>query len=401
MKLTVPAELTAMTKSSQPRHRASSAYTLALLLSATLGISSCGDEMQTMTRPTPEVGIVVAKKAPAENVVEFPGRVQAVRTAEVRARVNGIVERRLYEEGVDVIEGQKLFQIDPRELRANLNAVNATMARAEATVANAEQDVDRFKGLVADRAISEQEFDAAVARLRTAQADVAQVKAQRESAELSLGFATVTAPIAGRAGRAQVTEGALVSASAATLMTTIEQIDPVYVNFSRSSADMLKTRREITQGTLEVPELQRINVRLVLEDGSEYEHTGHLNFLSLSIDQDTGTAAVRAEFPNPDQSLVPGQFVRARIGAGVRPDAILIPQRAVQFAPQGASVMIVNSDNMVETREVVLGDLSEGAWRVTGGLSGGERVIVTGLQKIGVGQQVVVANATAAADTPK
>ncbi|ANO52918.1 efflux transporter periplasmic adaptor subunit [Woeseia oceani] len=371
------------------------------MLVTTLTVAACSDEAPTLTRPAPEVGIVVAEKAPAVNVVEFPGRVQAVRTAEVRARVNGIVERRLYEEGVDVVEGQKLFQIDPRELRAILNAVNATLARAEATVANAEQDVDRFKGLVADRAISEQEFDAAVARLRTAQADVAQVKAQRESAELNLGFATVTAPIAGRAGRAQVTEGALVSASAATLMTTIEQVDPVYVNFSRSSADMLRTRREITQGTLEVPELQRINVRLVLEDGSEYEHTGHLNFLSLSIDQDTGTAAIRAEFPNPDQSLVPGQFVRARIGAGVRPDAILIPQRAVQFAPQGASVMLVNPENVVEARNVVLGNLTEGAWRVTEGLSGGERVIVTGLQKIAVGQTVVPTPANLTADSPQ
>ncbi|WP_197493279.1 efflux RND transporter periplasmic adaptor subunit [Woeseia oceani] len=374
---------------------------LAFMLVTTLTVAACSDEAPTLTRPAPEVGIVVAEKAPAVNVVEFPGRVQAVRTAEVRARVNGIVERRLYEEGVDVVEGQKLFQIDPRELRAILNAVNATLARAEATVANAEQDVDRFKGLVADRAISEQEFDAAVARLRTAQADVAQVKAQRESAELNLGFATVTAPIAGRAGRAQVTEGALVSASAATLMTTIEQVDPVYVNFSRSSADMLRTRREITQGTLEVPELQRINVRLVLEDGSEYEHTGHLNFLSLSIDQDTGTAAIRAEFPNPDQSLVPGQFVRARIGAGVRPDAILIPQRAVQFAPQGASVMLVNPENVVEARNVVLGNLTEGAWRVTEGLSGGERVIVTGLQKIAVGQTVVPTPANLTADSPQ
>lgn len=400
MKLTAQAEPTEMMQAPELRQYTGNKLALAFMLVTTLTVAACSDEAPTLTRPAPEVGIVVAEKAPAVNVVEFPGRVQAVRTAEVRARVNGIVERRLYEEGVDVVEGQKLFQIDPRELRAILNAVNATLARAEATVANAEQDVDRFKGLVADRAISEQEFDAAVARLRTAQADVAQVKAQRESAELNLGFATVTAPIAGRAGRAQVTEGALVSASAATLMTTIEQVDPVYVNFSRSSADMLRTRREITQGTLEVPELQRINVRLVLEDGSEYEHTGHLNFLSLSIDQDTGTAAIRAEFPNPDQSLVPGQFVRARIGAGVRPDAILIPQRAVQFAPQGASVMLVNSDNVVEARNVVLGNLTEGAWRVTEGLSGGERVIVTGLQKIAVGQTVVPTPANLTADSP-
>ncbi len=362
------------------------------LAAGVLFLTGCGEEATPPQMPVPQVTVVVAQPGPAANIVEFPGRVQAVRSAEVRARVTGIVERRVYAEGVDVKEGEELFHIDPRELRANLNAVKATLARAEVTVANAQQDVTRFKSLVADQAISEQEYDAAIARLRTAEADVAQVKAQRESAELSLSFATVTAPIAGRAGRAQVTEGALVSASAATLMTTIEQLNPVYVNFSQSSSDLLQTRREITQGTLEVPELQRINVSLLLEDGSQYEMQGHMDFLNLSIDPATGTVALRAEFPNPDQVLVPGQFVRAQINAGVRPDALLIPQRAVQLSPQGASVMLVNADNVVEARPVTVGSLYEGAWRVTAGLQGGEKIIVDGLQKVQTGQAVAIAD---------
>ena len=358
----------------------------AVLFAAVL--AACSDGEQGPQMMAPEVGVVTVNPVQTDNIMEFPGRVQAIRTAEVRARVDGIVDRRLYVEGRDVEEGQSLFQIGPRELKAELNAVNASLARARATVANAQQDVKRFKGLVADQAISEQEYDAAVARLRTAEADVAQNLAQQESAELNLSFATVTAPIKGRAGRAQVTEGALVSASGATLLTTIEQIDRVYINFSQSSSDLLKTRRDIAQGTLEVPELERIMVSLELEDGSIYEHEGHLDFFSYSIDQDTGTLAVRAEFPNPDQILVPGQFVRAKLMAGVRPDSILVPQRAVQLSPQSASVMVVNENNQVEVRSVQLGELSNGFWRIASGLKGGERVIVDGLQKIAPGAPV-------------
>jgi membrane fusion protein (multidrug efflux system) len=290
-----------------------------------------------------------------ENITEAPGRVQAVRRAEVRARVDGIVQRRMYDEGSDVEAGQELFHIDPRELRAARSAAEAALVRAQATAANAAQDVERYKGLVQDQAISKQEYDAALARLRTAEADVAQAEAQLESARLNLGYTSVNAPISGRAGRAQVTEGALVSAAAATLLTTIEQLDPIYVNFSQSSSDMLAIRREIAQGELKVPALGRVRVTLVLEDGSEYRHPGHLDFLDLSIDQATGTAAVRAEFPNPERVLLPGQFVRARIEAGVRPNSFLVPQRAVQLTPDGASVLVAEANNMAASRKITLG----------------------------------------------
>lgn len=365
----------------------SGAGVLALLL-----LCACGVEAPPAP-PPPEVGVFIAQPQSLDNITEAPGRVQAVRRAEVRARVDGIVRRRSYEEGSDVAAGQELFLIDPRELRATRSAAEALLMRAEATAANAAQDVERYKGLVQDRAISKQEYDAAVARLRTAQADVAQARAQLESAQLGLGYTIVNAPIAGRAGRAQVTEGALVSAAAATLLTTIEQLDPVYVNFSQSSADMLSIRREIAAGALKVPKLGRVAVKLILEDGSGYRHTGHLDFLDLSIDQATGTAAVRAEFPNPERILLPGQFVRARIEAGVRPNSFLIPQRAVQLSPNGAAVMIVAPDNTVAAREIKVGELRGDSWIVLAGLQAGDRVIVDGLQKVQPGAPVRIASA--------
>jgi membrane fusion protein, multidrug efflux system len=362
------------------------------ILSLLLSLAGCGKD-EPSAPPPPEVGIVIAQRESIKNIAEVPGRVQAVRTAQVRARVDGIIERRIYNEGSDVKAGQALFLIDPRELRANASAVEALLVRAQATAANAEQDVERYKGLVEDQAISKQEYDAAVARLRTAQADVAQTRAQLESAKLSLGYTTVTAPISGRAGRAQVTEGALVSTSAATLLTTIEQLDPIYVNFSQSSAYLLSIRREIAAGTLKMPTLGRVAVTLILEDGSSYGHQGHLDFLDLSIDQATGTAAVRAEFPNPDRILLPGQFVRARIEAGVRPNSFLIPQRAVQLSQSGATVLLVDQNDTVAARPIKLGEQQGGEWIVMGGLNAGDRVIVEGLQKVQPGVAVRVSDA--------
>ena len=347
------------------------------------------------TAPAPEVTVVQVEEQAVRNFIELPGRVQAVRTAEVRARVDGIVQRRLYNEGSDVPAGKQLFLIDPSEVRAKLNAAEAARERAEATAANAAQDVARYEGLVAEEAISKQEYDAALARLRTAQADVAQQRAQVEAARLSLGYTTVTSPISGRAGRAQVTEGALVSAASGTLLTTVEQLDPIYVNFGQSSSALLATRREITQGRLKVPELGRVTVHLELEDGSPYEPIGHLDFLDLSIDEATGTAAIRAEFPNPARTLLPGQFVRARIEAGVRPSGILIPQRAVRLTPQGANVLTVDASNAVASRPIKVGELQGGSWLVLEGLAPGDRVIVDGLQKVQPGMSVRIAQGEA------
>ncbi|HEX2254443.1 MAG TPA: efflux RND transporter periplasmic adaptor subunit [Thermoanaerobaculia bacterium] len=362
----------------------------AALVGLSLLLTACAEPPAQQAPPPPEVSVVVADPQPVVNRFELPGRLQAVRTAEVRARVDGIVQRRLYEEGTDVDAGQPLFGIDPSELRAELAAAEAALARAEATAANATQDVERYRGLVAQQAISQQEYDTAVARQRTAQADVAQARARVQAARLDLGYTTVRAPISGRAGRAQVTEGALVSAASATLLTTIEQIDPIYANFSLSSAELLKVRQGIASGEIEMPELGRVQVRLVLEDGTLYGPTGHLDFLDLAINETTGTTALRADFPNPESTLLPGQFVRVRIDAGVRPAALLIPQRAVTVTPQGASVMVVGDDDVVENRPVKLGALQGDSWLIEEGLSGGERVVVAGIQKVQPGQPVRV-----------
>ncbi|MEO7457909.1 MAG: efflux RND transporter periplasmic adaptor subunit [Gemmatimonadaceae bacterium] len=355
---------------------------------AALLVAGCSKPAPPAAPPPPEVGIITVVTQPVMDVIELPGRLQAIRTSEVRARVDGIVQRRLYTEGTDVRAGQPLFAIDPRQLRTQLSASEAALARARATAANAEQDVTRYKGLVAQQALSQQEYDAAVARLRTAQADVAQTSAQIAAARLNLSYTTVTAPISGRAGRAAVTEGSLVSGSGATLLTTIEQLDPIYANFAQSSSDVLALRNKISSGTLMAPTTTRVPVHLVLEDGTLYRMPGHLDFVDMSIDEATGTAALRAEFPNPARALLPGQFVRARVEAGIQPKGLQVPQRAVTITPQGATVLVVGAKDIVESRPVKVGALQGGAWIIQSGLSAGERVVVDGLQKAAPGKPV-------------
>lgn len=354
-------------------------------------LCACAREKPPPPATPAEVRTVTVSAQPRANVVEVPGRLQAVRAAEVRARVDGIVEKRLYQEGSDVREGQPLFEIDPKPLRAQLSAARAAVQRALATEANARKDVQRYQGLVAKRAISQQEYDSAEARARTAGADVAQAQAQLEVATLNLGYTQVKAPISGRAGRAYVTEGALVSGASATLLTIIEQIDPIHVNLSQSSSQILGIRKEIAAGTLEVPGLTHTQVRLLLEDGSEYPHVGHLNFFDLRVDEATGTTALRAEFANAERQLLPGQFVRARIAAGVRPSTLVVPQRAVTVTPTGASVMVVGANDVADTRAIKIGALQAGLWTVLEGLREGERVIIDGLQKVRPGKPVRVA----------
>ncbi|MCH8686598.1 efflux RND transporter periplasmic adaptor subunit [Pedomonas mirosovicensis] len=360
-----------------------------------IGLAACGEEQKTAAPPPPEVVVQVIKPEPVPSIVELPGRLQAVRTAEVRARVDGIVERRLYEEGTDVAAGAVLFQIDPRPLKARLDAARAALRRAQAEATNARRDVERFRPLVARNAISKQEFDAAEARLAQAQADVESAEAQVEQARLDLGYATVTAPISGRAGRAQVTEGALVSASQGTLLTTIEQLDPIYVNFSQSSGKILQIRKDIESGRLRTPELEQIQVSIVMEDGTVYGKQGRLNFLDMAVDPSTGTVSLRAVVPNEERILLPGEFVRARVDVGANPNGITVPQKAVQLSAESASVLIVGDNNVVMQRPVRLGDLLGDRWIINEGLKPGERVIVEGLLKAQPGARVKVTEAQA------
>ncbi|MFN3580765.1 MAG: efflux RND transporter periplasmic adaptor subunit [Pseudomonas sp.] len=368
----------------------------ALLLSACGDDSANGNGPAQGGAPAPEVEIVTVESRPVAYVIELPGRVQALRTAEIRARVSGIIQERLFREGSDVEAGDELFLIDPREMEASLGAARASLQRAEATAANAKQDVERYKGLVAQQAISQQEYDTAVARLRTAEADVAEARSRLATAQLNLEYTRVTSPIEGRVDRAQVSEGALVSAAEGTLLTTVEQFDPVYVNFSQSSSELLSIRSQLSSGALERPDNGEVEVTLTLEDGSDFAQTGKLDFFAMTIDQATGTVALRAEFPNPERLLLPGQFVNARIQAGVRPAGMRIPQRAVQMSEQGATVMLLDAEDQVQVRPVSVGEQEAGLWVITEGLSEGDRVVVAGLQKIRPGQKVRIAG-----DTPQ
>ncbi len=372
----------------------------ALALGALAGLvvlAGCGRGGQPAGAPPPmEVDAVVLTPRTVDEIVELPGRVEAVRTADVRARVDGIVERRLYAEGTDVREGAPLFAIDPREKRASEASARAALQRAQATLANARKDLARYTPLVQRKAISAQEFDAAQAAVRQGEADVASAEAALEKAKLDLSYTTVTAPIGGRVGRAEVTEGALVSASQATLLTRVEQLSPIYVRFSLPNAEILELRRRAAAAKLALPQLDRVEVRLVLEDGSTYGPVGHLNFLDQAVDPSTGGLLLRAEFPNPERELLPGQFVRARLAGAPNPNALTVPQRAVQMSGEKASVMVVAADGTAAARPVELGAMIGDQFVVASGLKPGERVITDGLQKIKPGQKVTLAKPKAA-----
>ncbi|MBU1757474.1 MAG: efflux RND transporter periplasmic adaptor subunit [Alphaproteobacteria bacterium] len=361
------------------------------LLASLLLVSCASEEEVPPPQAIPVKTITIASES-IPNVIELPGRVEPVREAEVRARVTGIVQERLYEEGTDVSAGQPLFRIDPRELRASSAQIEASLDRARATAANARAVVDRYRPLVEENAISGQEYDAAVAASREAAANVAQIRAQLESASLQLGYTTVRAPIAGRAGRAQVTEGALVSQAEGTLMTEIEQISPVYVSFAQSASEVLAIRRAVAAGELDLGEDDRVEVRLTFTDGTEYPIRGYIDFLAFSVDEDTGTVELRAEFPNPTGLLLPGEFVRAQIYAGQVTSGIAVPQRAVTVNENGGSVFVMNREGLAELRPVQLGAMVDGRWIIEGGLRPGDVVIVSNLQKIRPGAPVTRAD---------
>lgn len=366
-------------------------------LAACLLLAACsGEEAPAQPQAIPVRTVTIAAQA-IPNVIELPGRVEPVRQAEVRARVTGIVQKRLYTEGTNVSAGQPLFRIDPRELRASYAQTKAALDRAQATASNARAVVDRYKPLVAENAISSQEYDAALAAAREAEANVAQIRAQLDAASLQLNYTTVRAPIAGRAGRAEITEGALVSQTEGTLMTRIEQTAPVYVNFAQAASEVLAIRRAITAGQIALDANDRVEVRLTFTDGSEYPIPGYINFLAFSVDEETGTIGLRAEFPNPTGLLLPGEFVRAKLFVGEVKQGILVPQRAVTLSEQGGSVFVIDSKGLVAVRPVKLGSLVESNWIVKEGLKPGDVVIVSNLQKLRPGVPVQAVNGAAGA----
>ena len=369
-------------------------------LAACFLIVACsGEPAPPEPQPIP-VQTVTIRSQTIPNVIELPGRVEPVRQAEVRARVTGIVQKRLYTEGTIVAEGQPLFSIDPRESRASYAQTQAALARARATQSNARAVVERFKPLVAENAISGQEYDAALAAAREAEANVAQIRAQLDAASLQLNYTTVRAPIAGRAGRAEVTEGALVSQTEGTLMTRIEQTAPVYVNFAQAASEVLAMRRANSAGEITPDANDRVEVRLTFTDGSEYPIPGYINFLALSVDEETGTVGLRAEFPNPAGVLLPGEFVRAKLFMGEVKQGIVVPQRAVTLSERGGSVFVIDAKGLVAPRPVKLGALVDGNWIVESGLKPGDVVIVSNLQKLRPGVPVKAVKGPAAARQP-
>jgi membrane fusion protein (multidrug efflux system) len=315
--------------------------------------------------PPTEVAVVIARPGEALLTKELPGRLQAWRTAQVRARVEGVVEKRHFVEGSDVKAGAPLYRIDARTYRTSYEAAKADAAAARAVV-------NRYRPLVEMKAVSQQELDSAEARLR-------QTEAALSRAELDLENTTVPAPISGRIGRTLVTEGALVGRGEATQLATIEQIDPIYVNFTQSSTELLALREAIASGRWKKADTRRME--LVLENDSVYALPGKLLFSDLAVDPNTGAVSMRAEFPNPKKDLLPGMFVRVRYAQAKSDKLITLPQRAVQLSPAGASVMVVGEDNKLVPRPVKLGGMSGTTWTITSGLNGGEQVMVEGHMK--------------------
>ena len=328
-----------------------------------------------------QVGVVVVAPRAVGLTAELPGRLEASRVAQVRARVAGILQRRTFREGSDVKAGQPLFQIDSAPYRASVDSAQAVLARARANVTQASAQAERYKPLLEANAISQQDYLNAVAAYKQAEADVAAATAALTTAQINLAYAAVAAPISGRIGRSLVTEGALVGQGEATQLAVVQQIDPMYVNFTQSTTEVLRLRKALDSGKL-ARTTTAAAVRVVLEDGSEYPRMGRLLFSDLTVDPSSGQITLRAELPNPDGLLLPGMYVRVRIEQGQASQAIVLPQQAVQRTPMGDSVMVVGADGQVASRPVKIGTAQGGAWVVLEGLAAGEQVMVDGFQKL-------------------
>lgn len=356
-------------------------------------LSSCGKKQAPagaamMMAGTPEVSVITIQPQRVELTTELSGRVAASLTAEVRPQVNGIIQNRLFTEGTDVKEGDVLYQIDPATYQAVLDGAKAALAKAEANLAPVTLKARRYEELKQSEAVSVQDYDDAAAALKLAEAEIMSAKAALESARINLAYTKVTAPISGRIGRSAATNGALVTANQAAPLATIVKLDPVFVDVTQSSTDMLRLRKALESGLLSSGAKQA-DVTLTLDDGGEYPQTGALKFSEAFVDEATGTVTLRTQFPNPKLTLLPGMFVRARLKDGVRENAILVPQRGVSRSPAGdATVMAVNEQNIAELK-IIKADRTVGSnWLVNEGLKPGDKVILEGLQKARPGTPV-------------
>jgi membrane fusion protein (multidrug efflux system) len=376
---------------------AAAASLIALL--ATLGaLTGCGKKQPPPAAQPPEVSVATAQRASVPVTIDLPGRTNAYFVAQVRARVDGIVLKREFKEGADVKFGQRLYQIDPAPFIAALNSAQATLQKSQANLLAMEAQAERFKVLVGGNAVSKQDYDNAVSTRDQAVADVAFGKAAVQTAKINLGYTNVIAPITGRIGISQVTEGAFVQAAAATLMTTIQQIDPIYVDLTQSSIQGLQLRRDVASGKVKITGPNQAKVTVTLEDGTAYPITGSLQFSDITVDQNTGSVTLRAMVRNPNYVLLPGMFVRARIDEGVNDNALLVPQVAVTHNTQGqATTLVVGPDNKVALRTIQATHTFGNNWVVDSGLNAGDKVIVSGIQRVQPGTLVRAVDAPTAA----
>ncbi|MCG6863416.1 MAG: efflux RND transporter periplasmic adaptor subunit [Chromatiaceae bacterium] len=367
----------------------------AMLILPALFLGACGkpaaQSAQNPSIPTPQVEVVQAKSQSVPLTRELVGRLAATRVAQVRARVAGIVLTRVYTEGTDVKAGDVLFRIDPAQLEATLHAQEATLAKAQADAANAALTAKRYLELREKHTLSQQDLDTAQANERTTAAIVKQAQANVETAKLNLSYATVRAPIAGRAGRALVTEGALVGQNEATQLTTIEQIDPIYVNFSQSVSELAELEKAKDGAGQEAGQRPEAKVEIVLPEGSIYPHAGAIDFSDMAVDPGTGALSLRAVVANPSKRLLPGMFVTLRLTSGQIDNAFLLPQAALLRDAAGAYVLVLNDAGKVEQRRVETRGMTREDWIVTGSLADGDQVIVSGLQKVEPGAEAKIA----------
>ncbi|MFM4974409.1 efflux RND transporter periplasmic adaptor subunit [Aeromonas rivipollensis] len=367
---------------------------LALLASGLL--AGCGDKGEAGQgageMPPAAVDVVTLHAAPLQLMSELTGRTAPLRVAEVRPQVNGIILKRLFTEGSDVKAGQLLYQIDPAVYQAAVASAKANLAKAQANEQSARLKAQRYAELVKVKAISRQEYDDADAAWKQQVAEIGAAKAALQSANINLAYTKITAPISGRIGKSAVTEGALVTAQQADSLTSISQLDPMYVDVRQSTADLLRLKRQVAAGKLVQDESKGAKVRFQLEDGSQYSEEGSLQFSDVTVDETTGMVTLRVLVPNPHDLLLPGMFMRATLQEGERPQGLLVPQTAVTRTPKGgATVMVVTADNKVELREVQLSRVVGDSWVVESGLNTGEKVIVAGLQKVKPGALVAPA----------
>lgn len=355
-------------------------------LAAALALSACGNKQASAPaapNAAPAVSVLTVHTQSVPLTAELPGRTAPYLIAEVRPQVTGIIQQRHFTEGGEVKAGQLLYQIDPAPYQAAYDSAKASLARAEASVYAERMKAERYAELVKIEAVSKQANDEAAAALKQAEAEVAAARAALAKAKIDLDYTRVTAPIAGRSGRSTVTSGALVTANQADALVTVQQLHPIYVDVTQSSAELLGLRRSLDSGKLKRNREGSLPVQLVMEDGSVYGAEGKLAFSEVSVDPGTGSVTLRAVFPNPNGVLLPGMYVRARLTQGTQADAILLPHAAVSRDARGnATVMLVNADSKVEARVVQATQSLGDQWVITNGLAAGERVIVEGLQKV-------------------